>query len=337
MSGFSDLTLYANLRDMMQMENVIVTGATGFIGQTLVRHLQRLVGAEGKVIGLSSSMVDLANRGAVFDWFDRLHWAFDCDHIFHLAALYKAGGWPVEHPATQFHVNMSINVNVLEAWARFFPKAKLTSILSYCMYPPHDQAHPEEELWGTEPEDYLFSYAFTKKAMLIGQRAYRQEYNLNCTSVILPTVYGPGDSFAENSHVMGALIGKFVRSAQTGTPTVEVWGDGQQEREFLYVDDAVDGMITAAQKSDVDVLNLGTGEAYSIQRIAEIIKAASGFTGTIQYNPTRFVGVQKRLLEVSRVREAIGWVAETSMEQGIGDTVKWYQSQLADVESSKGL
>ena len=310
------------------MQNVIVTGATGFIGKALVCRLQEIVGAEGKVIGLGSSVVDLSNRGAVFDWFDRLHWAFDCDHIFHLAALYKAGGWPVEHPATQFHVNMSINVNILEAWARFFPKAKLTSILSYCMYPPHDEAHPEAELWGTEPEDYLFSYAFTKKAMLIGQRAYRQEYGLNCTSVILPTVYGPGDSFAENSHVMGALIGKFVRAAQTAKTSVEVWGEGQQEREFLYVDDAVAGMITAAQKSEVDVLNLGTGQAYSIRRISEIIKDASGFTGMIQYNPTRFVGVQKRLLDVSKVRHELGWKAEVSMQQGIMNTVKWYQSQL---------
>ena len=311
------------------MKNILVTGATGFIGQALVRRLQDLVGSEGKVIGLGSNVVDLANRSAVFDWFDRLHWAFDCDHIFHLAALYKAGGWPVEHPATQFHVNMSINVNVLEAWARFFPKAALTSILSYCMYPPHDQAHPEEELWGTEPEDYLYSYAFTKKAMLIGQRAYRQEYGLSCTSVILPTVYGPGDSFAENSHVMGALIGKFVRAAKSGQATVEVWGDGNQEREFLYVADAINGMITAAQKSEEDVLNLGTGQAYSIQQIAELIQAASGFTGTILYNPTRFVGVQKRLLDVSRVRQAIGWSAETTMEQGVYDTVRWYQSKLS--------
>jgi len=318
------------------MKNVIVTGATGFIGRTLVCRLQELVGAEGKVIGLGSSDVDLGNRSAVFDWFDRLHWAFDCDQIFHLAALYKAGGWPVEHPATQFHVNMSININLLEAWARFFPNAKLTSVLSYCMYPPHDQAHPEEELWGTEPEDYLFSYAFTKKAMLIGQRAYREEYNLNCTSVILPTVYGPGDSFAENSHVMGALIGKFVRAAKSGQAAVEVWGDGKQEREFLFVADAVDGMITAAQKSEVDVLNLGTGQAYSIQRIAEIIREASGFIGTIQYNPTRFVGVQKRLLDVNRIRQEIGWLADTSMEQGIANTVQWYQSQLR-TESSQAV
>jgi len=315
------------------MKNIIVTGATGFIGKALVRRLQEKISPNCHVIGMGSETVDLVNRSATFDWFEKLHWALECDHIFHLAALYKAGGWPVEHPATQFHVNMSINVNLLEAWARFFPKAKLTSVLSYCMYPPHDQPHPETELWGTEPEDYLFSYAMTKKALLVGQRAYRQEYDLNCTSVVLPTVYGPGDSFAENSHVMGALIGKFVRAARLGAEQVEVWGDGKQEREFLYVEDAVDGIVTAAKQSTVDVLNLGTGEAYSIGAIANLIQQAAEFPGKIQYNPTKFVGVKKRLLDVSRVRQEIGWHAATSLEQGIYNTVSWYQEQLNTEQS----
>ncbi|MBW4575265.1 MAG: NAD-dependent epimerase/dehydratase family protein [Aphanothece sp. CMT-3BRIN-NPC111] len=310
------------------MKNVIVTGATGFIGSALVSRLQAMLGPECRIIGLGSDTVDLVNRSATFDWFEKLHWAFECDHIFHLAALYKAGDWPVHHPATQFHVNMSINVNILEAWARFFPKAKFTSVVSYCMYPSHEEPHPETELWGTEPEDYLFSYAMTKKALLVGQRAYRQEYGLSCTSVVLPTVYGPHDSFAENSHVMGALIGKFVRAAQASSDAVEVWGDGNQEREFLYVDDAVDGIITAAKHSNVDVLNLGTGQAYSIRAISELIKQASGFSGKLQYNTTKFVGVKKRLLDVSRVRQEIGWRAATNLEQGIYKTVRWYQAQL---------
>lgn len=317
------------------MKNVIVTGATGFIGKTLVKQLRSIVKPDCCVVSLSTSAVDLANRNAAFDWFDSLHWGFSCDYIFHLAALYKAGGWPVEHPATQFHVNMSINVNILEVWRRFFPSAKLVSVLSYCMYPPHNDPHPETELWGTEPEDYLFSYAMTKKAILIGQRAYRQEYGLKSTSLVLPTVYGPGDSFAEDSHVIGALIGKFVRAVNEGKSAVEVWGGGDQEREFLYVGDAANGIISAAEKSEVEVLNIGTGKAYSIRKIVEVITKASGFTGKILYNDNKFTGVKKRMLDVGRSRKEIGWVAATSLENGIYQTVKWYQAYLEENRSSK--
>ncbi|MBM2812798.1 MAG: Epimerase protein [Chloroflexi bacterium] len=309
------------------MKNVIVTGGSGFVGQGLVRALRTRFDCSVQALG--SSDVDLVNQKATFDWFEQARERSpNCDHIIHLAALYLAGGWPVDHPATQFHANMCINVNILEAWRRFLPKAKLTSVLSYCMYPPHDDPHPESELWGTEPEDYLFAYAATKKALLIGQRAYRQEYGLRSTSVVLPTVYGPGDSFAENAHVMGALVGKFVRASVNRAATVEVWGDGRQEREFLFIEDAADGIIQAAQRSETDVLNLGTGTCHTIAKVAATIRGASGFSGLISQNTNRFVGVQKRLLDVSRVRQVLGWNAATSIEEGIERTVQWYRESL---------
>lgn len=310
------------------MKSVIVTGATGFIGRALCAEIGRRF-SDCQILPLSTSEVDLADRAATFAWFERTSRTVACDYIVHLAALYKAGGWPVHHPATQFHANMAINVNLLEAWRRFLPTAKLTAILSYCMYPSHDAPHPEIELWGTEPEDYLFAYAFTKKALLIGQRAYRQEYGLTCTSVVLPTVYGPGDSFAEDSHVMGALVGKFVRAARDGASSVEVWGDGRQEREFLYVADAVDGIIAAAERSQEMVLNLGTGQAYAIGDIADGIREAASFRGAIEYNNRRFVGVHRRLLDLSRVQEVLGWRAVTPIEKGIRQTVAWYEATLA--------
>ena len=153
------------------------------------------------------------------------------------------------------------------------------------MYPSHPHPHPESELYGTEPEDYLFAYAMTKKALLIGQRAYRQEYGLQGTSVVLPTVFGPGDSFEETSHVMGALIGKFVRAARSGAPLVEVWGDGTQEREFLFIEDAVDGIIAAAQVLRLDAINLGTGRAYRVGDVALWIKDAAAFTDALPLIP----------------------------------------------------
>jgi nucleoside-diphosphate-sugar epimerase len=310
------------------MKSVIVTGATGFIGRTLVDTIGRRFGLGCNVIALGSNIVNLSCKDETFDWFGKTPGICDCDHIIHLATLYKAGDWPVRHQATQFYVNMSINVNLLEAWRTFFPNAKMTSILSYCMYPSHNEAHPESEIYGTEPEDYLFAYAFTKKAQLIGQRAYAREHGLRSTSVILPTVYGPGDSFAENSHVVGALIGKFVWATTNEAAEVEVWGDGNQEREFLYVEDAAEGIITAALNSRHEVLNLGTGVAHSIGEIAKHIKALSRFEGRIAYNMNRFVGVKRRVLDVSKMRDELGWTAQTRLEEGLLATIEWYKGKL---------
>jgi nucleoside-diphosphate-sugar epimerase len=310
------------------MKKVIVTGATGFIGRTLVDTIGRRFGPDCEVIALNSNLADLSCKDETFGWFEKTRWTFDCDHIIHLAALYKAGDWPVKHQATQFYVNMSININLLEAWRTFLPNAKMTSILSYCMYPSNSEAHPETEVYGTEPEDYLFAYAFTKKAQLIGQRAYAREHGLRSTSVILPTVYGPGDSFGENSHVVGALIGKFARAVRSGAAEVEVWGDGTQEREFLFVEDAADGIVAAALNSEHDVLNVGAGVAHSVGYVARRISHVAGFKGEIAYNTDRFVGVKRRILDVSKMRDELGWTAPTSLEDGLEKTVRWYEARL---------
>lgn len=315
------------------MKRVIVTGGSGFIGRRLAEVIRLRFGPEVRVIAAGSREVDLTDREATLAWFSSVAAEGPCDHIFHLAAVYKAGGWPVAHPATQFFANMSINVNLLWAWIRFFPDAKLTSALSYCMYPPHDDPHPESELWGTEPEAYLYSYAMTKKALLVGQKACIQEHGARCTSVVLPTVYGPGGSFEENAHVTGALIGKFVRARRAGSPYVEVWGDGSQEREFVFVDDAVDGMICAAERSQELVQNLGTGSAHSVREIAETIRRVTGYAGEIRFNTDRFVGVTRRSLDSTLMRHTLGWEARTTLAAGIEQSVRWYEATLTGLEA----
>ncbi|MDO8836194.1 MAG: NAD-dependent epimerase/dehydratase family protein, partial [Vicinamibacterales bacterium] len=255
----------------MKLKDVLVTGGSGFIGRRLCRRLSEAVPSPYRVVPLSSKDVNLADSTGTFAWWARELRNLDVSHIFHLAAVYKAGGWPATHPATQFHLNMALNVNVLEAWKRYAPGARMASVVSYCMYPDHDRPHPETEMYGTEPEQYLYAYAFTKKALVIGQRAYCQEFGLSAVSGVLPTIYGPGDSFSEDSHVMGALIGKFCRAVDDGLDRVEVWGDGHQEREFLYVDDAVDGILAAAHRGVSPCLNMGSGRAVAIRTLAELI------------------------------------------------------------------
>lgn len=311
------------------MKDVIVSGGKGFIGRALAARLRTLVAPGSAVHALGSADVDLIDRDATFRWFERHHWTSDVTHIFHLAAVYKAGGWPATHPATQFHANMAININLLEAWKRFFPQARLTSVVSYCMYPDHDRPHPETEIYGTEPEEYLYAYAFTKKALVIGQRAYCHQFHLSASSAVLSTVYGASDSFLESSHVMGALIGKFCRAVQQGSDSVEVWGDGQQEREFLHVNDAVDGILAIASLARSPILNLGSGQAVKVAEIAEIIKRLTGFKGRIHYNTDRFVGARRRVLATDLVRQEIGWTPKVSLEEGIKQTIADYQRSLA--------
>lgn len=311
------------------MKNVIITGGTGFIGRALAQRLaQELTPRGGRVFAAGSRDFDLTDRPATFAWFSRIASQCEITHIFHLAAVYKAGGWPATHPATQFDANMALNINLLEAWKRHLPAARLTSVVSYCMYPDHDRPHPESEMYGTEPEKYLYAYAFTKKALIIGQRAYCQEFNLSAASAVLPTVYGHGDSFREDSHVMGALIGKFCRAVREGLPTVEIWGDGLQEREFLHIDDAVSGILTVAERARSPFLNLGTGQGITIRHIAEIIREATGFRGEVQYNTDRFVGARRRVLSVDLAREEIGWVPQITPEVGIRRTIASHLASL---------
>lgn len=310
------------------MKSVIVTGGTGFIGRSLVNRLRERLAPGEEILAPGSSDVDLVNRERALEWFERLHWMHDVSHIFHLAAVYRAGGWPETHPGTQFHANMQINLSVLEGWKRFFPKARLTSVVSYCMYPDHGGPHTEAELWGTEPEPYLFAYAFTKKALLIGQKAYCREFGLEASALVLPTVYGPGGNFSETSHVIGALIGKFAGAVEAGEDSVEVWGDGRQEREFIHVRDVVEGLLLVATSPiRSEVLNLGTSRATSIRELVDIIRTCVGFEGDVQYLQDRFIGALKRVLDSGEILRTTSWRPRVELEDGVREVVNWYRSK----------
>jgi GDP-L-fucose synthase len=306
------------------MRGVIITGGTGFIGKNLAKYIREIYSPESKVFAPGSAELDLTDSLKTFKWFEETSVACEITHIFHLATLYKTGSWSQKYPATQLHVNMSMDLNVLEAWKRFCPQARLLNVLSYCMYPDHDNPHPESELFGTEPESFLYNYAFSKKALLVGQRAYCQEFGLSAIGVVLPTVYGPGDNL-ENPRVMASLVKKYINAVNANLREVEVWGDGMQEREFLYMDDAISGILSAADKGKSDALNIGVGQTDKLHNIARMISDAVGFKGKTVFNTDRFVGVSRRVMCVDKAKKEIEWSSQVEMSEGIKRTIESYR------------
>lgn len=181
----------------------------------------------------------------------------------------------------------------------------------------------------TEPEPYLFSYAFTKKALLIGQRAYCEEFGFEASSLVLPTVYGVRGDFSETSHVIGALIGKFARAKKDNLPSVEVWGDGSQVREFIHVDDVVDALLLVAERPiGTDVMNLGTSVGVSVGRLADLIRGIVGYEGAVDYNTDRFVGAAARVLDSSKFLRETGWRPRVPLEVGLRKVIEAYAIQI---------
>lgn len=305
------------------MRDIIVTGGNGFIGKHLVSEL-KLRYPKSMIFSPNSKELDLTDYKQTSNYFLNISKSNEVSHLFHLAALYKAGGWPVHHPATQLFVNTAINNNFFEAAKNSFRNARISSVVSYCIYPDHDKPHPEEEIQNTEPEDYLFAYAFTKKGILIANRAYNQEFGMSLCSCALPTVFGPGDSISEDSHVMGALIGKFLRAKLYNYKSVEIWGDGSQEREFIFVHDVVSGIIESSLKSKSLFLNLGTNKSHTIKYIAETIRTYLKYDGEIIYNQSKFTGAKKRVMNSNKIVRELGWHPNFTLEQGIKDTIEYY-------------
>lgn len=310
------------------MKKVIVTGANGFIGRHLIAEIARRFGGQCQVHAAARRDVDLTDQAKTFEYFKLVNKDVPCDHIFHLAALYRPGDWSVRHPATQFFANMAININVLEAWSRFCPEARLTSTLSYAIYPDHDRPHAETEAYGSEPEETLFAYAFAKKALLVGQKAYQKEFGLKSASVVFPTVFGPEGKFGDGADVVNAFIMRFHKAVSDRASEVEIWGSGRQKREFLYISDAIDGLLAVAAKGTSPFYNLGTGKSETIIDLAGYVAKATGYSGKIVANPQKFEGTAKREMDIALIKNELGWQPAVSVIDGIKLTVDWYDQRF---------
>ncbi len=314
-------------------KKVLITGGTSFVGKNLTRKLDEL-GAESRVFG--SKQYDLTNAdqaNAVMNEGTKY------DFIVHMAALQHAADWPMHHTAEQFHVNGLIQINTLEAWRKFQPQAKMIAVGSSCVYPSEIPIIAEKDIDQGHLHDSVYAYGATKRFLGIGVRAYKDQHKLRGIVPTFATLYGPHDDFdIKTAHVVGALVAKFCKAKATDQPEVEVWGDGTQTRELIFIDDQLEGLLMAAEHYEGDptnyhgdTINIGSGAETPVSRLAETIRDVSGFRGDIRYNPNRFVGVKNKVLDISRAERELGWTHINRMhglEEGLAKTVAWYEENV---------
>jgi GDP-L-fucose synthase len=311
-------------------EKVLITGGTGFVG-THVREALDVAGVP--YAHFARSEYDLARPGDADAVFQRHR---DAGLVLHLACFQAAGDFPARFPADLFHVNHLIHANVLRAWKEHAPQARLIAVGSSCAYPGQATHLAEDRLLDGAIHGSVYAYAATKRALLVGLQAYGDQYGLDGTYVIPPTLFGEHDDFhADTAHVVGALVGRFVQAVRENAPSVEIWGDGTQVREFLYVKDFVRALLDLAGRCRRDVVNLGPGQGTSIRALAEMIRDAAGYRGALAFNPQRYAGIQEKVLDTRRLREKYGIAPPADLRPGLERTARWYQENYESVRGKR--
>jgi GDP-L-fucose synthase len=321
--GKSKLTLEASSQvspiDWLQ-QRVIVTGGAGFLGSKVVAELRKR-GCQ-KIFVPRSAEYDLRQPERIKEMLK----VFPADQIIHLAANVGGIGANKSHPAEFFYDNASMGIHIIEE-GRIAGVEKTTIIGTICSYPKFAQVpFKEDELWAGHPEETNAPYGLAKLMLLTQAQAYRLQYGTNVIYLMPVNLYGPGDNFdVESSHVIPALIRRFIEAQSNGSPHVEIWGSGNPTREFLYVDDAARSIVLAAERfNDPEPVNLGSGKEISIRDLASLIAQLTGFTGELVFNPKQPDGQPRRSLDTSRARESFGFTAETDFESGLRSTIDWW-------------
>jgi GDP-L-fucose synthase len=301
-------------------KRVVVTGGAGFLGGFLVEALRRRGATE--VVVPRSRDYDLADRAACA----RLLAETRPDLVFHLAAKVGGIGANRDNPGLFLFENAIMGLQLLEE-VRLQRIAKTVIAGTICAYPKFAPVpFREDDLWNGYPEETNAPYGVAKRLLLVQSQAYREQYGVNSIVLFPVNLYGPRDNFdLRTSHVIPALIRKCITARDAGEPEVVLWGDGSPTREFIYVEDAAEGMILAAERYDSsDPVNIGTGHEIAIRDLAALVAEATGFTGRFVWDTAQPNGQPRRRLDVSRARERFGFVAPTSLADGLARTVAWY-------------
>ena len=302
-------------------KRVVVTGGAGFLGSFVVSKLRER--GCGTVFVPRSSDYDLREKDAVIQLYEDAR----PDLVIHLAAVVGGIGANRAHPGSFFYDNLMMGVQLME-YARRLQIPKFVAIGTICAYPKFTPVpFNEEDLWVGYPEETNAPYGLAKKMLLVQAQAYREEYGLNAVYLLPVNLYGPRDNFdTETSHVIPAIIRKCVEAREQGADHVALWGDGTPTREFLYVEDAAEGILLASEHYDGSLpVNLGSGNEISIRDLAETIRRLTGFDGDMRWDSSQPNGQPRRCLDVTRARELFGFGAEMPLREGLGRTVRWYE------------
>lgn len=302
-------------------KRIVVTGGGGFLGSFVVDSLKAR-GCESVFVPRKRDY-DLTRM----DGIEKMFADAQPEVIFHLAAVVGGIGANRINPGSFFYENAIMGIQLIEA-ARMHKVEKTLIAGSICAYPKFTPVpFKEEDLWNGYPEETNAPYGVAKKALLVQSQAYRQQYGLNSIFVMPVNLYGPRDNFdLQSSHVIPALIRKALEAKEAGLDELVGWGDGSPTREFLYVEDAAEGLITAAASYDgEEPVNLGSGYEISIKDLMELVARLSGFEGRIVWDTGQPNGQPRRWLDTTRAESYFGFKARTSLEQGLQKTIAWYK------------
>lgn len=311
-------------------KRIVVTGGTGFLGPFVCEELRRVGVSEDQVFDLGRKDFDLTRIDDTARMYDDLM----PDVVIHLAAEVGGIGANSKNPGRFFYDNLAMGLNLIhlslpnkEFKKRHESVEGFVMVGTVCSY-PKDTPVPfcEEELWNGFPEETNAPYGIAKKALLVMLQAYRAQYGLKGVYLIPVNLYGPGDNFdLETSHVIPAMIRKFVEAKLAGAAEVTLWGTGSASREFLYVEDCAKAIVMATQGYDgAEPVNIGTGREITIRDLAEKIRGIVGYAGRIVWDSTKPDGQPRRCLDTSRAKERFGFEATTGFDEGLRKTVEWY-------------
>jgi GDP-L-fucose synthase len=307
-----------------QDKRVCVTGGAGFLGSFVTQKLKDR-GVKDIFIPTIEEydLVQLASIQKMYD-------ASNPDVVIHLAAQVGGIGANREHPADFFYDNLMMGVQLIhEAWKRGMQK--FVALGTICAYPKFTPIpFKEDDLWNGYPEETNAPYGLAKKMLLVQSQAYRQQYGFNSIFLMPVNLYGPRDNFnPESSHVIPALIKKCLEAKAANSPSIEVWGDGSPTREFLYVEDAAEGILLATEKfNGSEPVNLGSGMEISIKDLVTLIASLTEYKGSLIWNTEKPNGQPRRRLNVDRAESEFGFKARVGFEEGLRRTIEWYKSRM---------